>query len=311
MKKLIQAEIYKETRKRSFKVILFVLPIICLISLLVLKNNNFENTLEEKLSREKYKIIYKHGRYEKYDKLYDKYIKEVNKEAEINSLERDNLTRNLSVNSTFIYFVISFFVIYIVFSSFSYDVNYGTNRYVFMSNQGRSKIFLSKIIALVIISLFIMIYMSLFSLVVSSLIGKSSFIYLSKYVYFNNKFIKMPLVIYHLLKCFIYMIPLVFLIVLTSFVSILFNGNIFGCILLIMLNLMSTTILDFLLGKGITFVSYSFLPYLDFSYFSNSNYLLVNALFNVNLELYIGVIILFVYLIVFYFVSLMLYKRDI
>lgn len=311
MKKLIQAEIYKETRKRSFKVILFVLPIICLISLLVLKNNNFENTLEEKLSREKYKIIYKHGRYEKYDKLYDKYIKEVNKEAEINSLERDNLTRNLSVNSTFIYFVISFFIIYIVFSSFSYDVNYGTNKYVFMSSQGRSKIFLSKIIALIIIALFIMVYMSLFSLVVSSLIGKSSFIYLSKYVYFNNKFIKMPLVIYHLLKCFIYMIPLVFLIVLTSFVSILFNGNIFGCILLIMLNLMSTTILDFLLGKGITFVSYSFLPYLDFSYFSNSNYLLVNALFNVNLELYIGVIILFVYLIVFYFVSLMLYKRDI
>lgn len=311
MKKLIQAEIYKETRKRSFKVILFVLPIICLISLLVLKNNNFENTLEEKLSREKYKIIYKHGRYEKYDKLYDKYIKEVNKEAEINSLERDNLTRNLSVNSTFIYFVISFFIIYIVFSSFSYDVNYGTNKYVFMSSQGRSKIILSKIIALIIIALFIMVYMSLFSLVVSSLIGKSSFIYLSKYVYFNNKFIKMPLVIYHLLKCFIYMIPLVFLIVLTSFVSILFNGNIFGCILLIMLNLMSTTILDFLLGKGITFVSYSFLPYLDFSYFSNSNYLLVNALFNVNLELYIGVIILFVYLIVFYFVSLMLYKRDI
>ncbi len=311
MKKLIQAEIYKETRKKSFKVILFVLPIICLISLLVLKNNNFENTLEEKLSREEYKIIYKHGRYEKYDKLYDKYIKEVNKEAEINSLERDNLTRNLSVNSTFIYFIISFFIIYIVFSSFSYDVNYGTNKYVFMSSQGRSKIFLSKIIALIIIALFIMVYMSLFSLVVSSLIGKSSFIYLSKYVYFNNKFIKMPLVIYHLLKCFIYMIPLVFLIVLTSFVSILFNGNIFGCILLIMLNLMSTTILDFLLGKGIIFVSYSFLPYLDFSYFSNSNYLLVNALFNVNLELYIGVIILFIYLIVFYFVSLMLYKRDI
>lgn len=311
MKKLIQAEIYKETRKRSFKVILFVLPIICLISLLVLKNNIFENTLEEKLSREEYKIIYKHGRYEKYDKLYDKYIKEVNKEAEINSLERDNLTRNLSVNSTFIYFIISFFIIYIVFSSFSYDVNYGTNKYVFMSSQGRSKIFLSKIIALIIIALFIMVYMSLFSLVVSSLIGKSSFIYLSKYVYFNNKFIKMPLVIYHLLKCFIYMIPLVFLIVLTSFVSILFNGNIFGCILLIMLNLMSTTILDFLLGKGIIFVSYSFLPYLDFSYFSNSNYLLVNALFNVNLELYIGVIILFIYLIVFYFVSLMLYKRDI
>lgn len=311
MKKLIQAEIYKETRKRSFKVVLFVLPIICLISLLVLKNNNFENTLEEKLSRQEYKIIYKHGRYEKYDKLYDKYIKEVNKEAEINSLERDNLTRNLNVNSTFIYFIISFFIIYIVFSSFSYDVNYGTNKYVFMSSQGRCKIFLSKIIALIIIALFIMVYMSLFSLVVSSLIGKSSFIYLSKYVYFNNKFIKMPLVIYHLLKCFIYMIPLVFLIVLTSFVSILFNGNIFGCILLIMLNLMSTTILDFLLGKGIIFVSYSFLPYLDFSYFSNSNYLLVNALFNVNLELYIGVIILFIYLIVFYFVSLMLYKRDI
>lgn len=311
MRNLIKAEIYKETRKRSFKIILFLLPIICLITLLVLRNNAFENTLEVKLSEDEYNSLYKHGDYEKYDKLYDKYLEGINKEAEIKSLEEINMTRNLSVNSTFIYFVISFFVIYIVFSSFSYDVNYGTNRYVFMSNQGRSKIFLSKIIALVIISLFIMIYMSLFSLVVSSLIGKSSFVYLSKYVYFNSKFIKLPLVIYHLLKCFVFTVPLVFFIVLTSFVSILFNGNIFGCILLIMLNLMSTTILDFLLGKGITIASYSFLPYLDFSYFSNSDYLLVNALFNVNLELYIGVIILFVYLIVFYFVSLMLYKRDI
>lgn len=311
MRDLIKAEIYKETRKKSFKVILFILPIICLLSLLVLKNNDFISSYEEEMSKEEYNILYKHGSYEKYDELYEKYIKEVNNENEINSLEEDNLTRNLTINSTFIYFIISFFVIYIVFSSFSYDINYGTNKYVFMSSEGRSRIFFSKVVGLIIISLFIMIYMSLFSIVVSSIIGKSSFICLSKYVYFNSKFIKLPLVIYHLIKCLIYMIPIIFLIVMTSLICLLFNGNIFGCILLIMLNLMSTTILEFLLSKGLTFSSYTFLPYMDFSYFSSSNYLLVNAIYNINLSIGIGTLILIIYLVIFYIVSLILYKRDI
>ena len=65
MKELIKADIYKETKKKSFKLIIFLIPIVVLFSLIIIKNSLQKETYENKLDEISYYEINKKGNYNK------------------------------------------------------------------------------------------------------------------------------------------------------------------------------------------------------------------------------------------------------
>lgn len=310
MKELIKADIYKETKKKSFKLIIFLIPIVVLFSLIIIKNNLQKETYENKLDEISYYEINKKGNYNKYSNSYEKYKEKENLINEINSTEKESKVRDLIVNSTPIYYIIGFFIIYIVFNNFSYDLNYKTLKYVFLSGNSKAKIYLSKIIGITIISISLLLYSSTLVLILSHLLTKSSPLLITKMIYINHSFIKVPLVIYSLLLSLKFLIPITFITFLTSLLSLLFKGNTFGLIISILIYIFSSSVLNICLIHNLSFIKYTFIPYMDYTYFSGISYLYVNAIYNTNITEKLGCIVLAIYSLIFARLSINLYKKD-
>lgn len=310
MKELIKADIYKETKKKSFKLIIFLIPMVVLFSLIIIKNNLQKETYENKLDEISYYEINKKGNYNKYSDLYEKYKEKENLINEINSTEKESKVRDLIVNSTPIYYIIGFFIIYIVFNNFSYDLNHKTLKYVFLSGNSKAKIYLSKIIGITIISISLLLYSSTLVLILSHLLTKSSPLLIAKMIYINHSFIKVPLVIYSLLLSLKFLIPITFISILTSLLSLLFKGNTFGLIISILIYIFSSSVLNICLIHNLSFIKYTFIPYIDYTYFSGISYLYVNAIYNTNITEKLGFIVLAIYSLIFARLSISLYKKD-
>lgn len=310
MKELIKADIYKETKKKSFKLIIFLIPMVVLFSLIIIKNNLQKETYENKLDEISYYEINKKGNYNKYSNSYEKYKEKENLINEINSTEKESKARDLIVNATPIYYIIGFFIIYIVFNNFSYDLNYKTLKYVFLSGNSKAKIYLSKIIGITIISILLLLYSSTLVLILSHLLTKLSPLLITKMIYINNSFIKVPLVIYSLLLSLKFLIPIIFIMILTSLLSLLFKGNTFGLIISILIYIFSSSVLNICLIHNLSFIKYTFIPYIDYTYFSGISYLYVNAIYNTNITEKLGFIVLAIYSLIFARLSINLYKKD-
>lgn len=281
MKHLVKANLYLESKRFRFIFLIIVISF-SIIYLFYLSNNiDYSNTI--------YSVIDGESKY------IDKYNYSTLISKEILSNTSYSVTRDIVVSSSPLYYLLGIVFIFKAYYSIK-DSN---------SNL------LSKVISLVIVLSLYMCLINLFIIVFSSIFGDENILYLTKTIYFNRKFIDVSLIFYLVFKSILYMIPIVFIIMFTFMLSIIFKGKSISLIISILFYLLGSSICVSMVSNGYTFISLLPFGYIDFTYFEGNSYLYNNALYSVDINLYKGIIILFIYEVIFYFISVKLVNKNV
>lgn len=309
---LIKADLYKESSKKSLIYLIIVVSIFTVVYLYICsKNLGYNDSFSPVLSEEEYLSVNDKGDYEGYLSRFKEYEKSGLVNSEIDSETVYSKTRDIINSSMPLYYLIGIVLVFMAYQSLSYDYQHGTLKYVFLAKEGRMKVFISKFVSLLIILVMFISLVNVLNLVCSSIFGDKSVLYLTKTIYYNKKFIDISIIYYVLLKSILYMLPIVFMILLTLLLTILFKGNTISLVINMIVYLLSTTLMGNLLKFGITFVYKLPICYIDLTYFENNVYLLNNAIYNSDITLNNGVIILCLYSVIFFIMSIRLFKRDV
>lgn len=309
---LIKADLYKETRKNSFKIILLMLLLVSFVSIFVLsktyKEKNDIIIKYDLYNKEEYKVVNKHGDYDKYKNNYKKYEYVVNNKDKLN-VNNCKVINILEYKNSFLYFI-GVIIIFLSFNSLSYDYNKGTLKYIALNKQGRIKLLLSKILSQIIIGFILISLFSFFYLIFGLIRFSVNLLDYYKYIYIFNGFIKLPYLLYYFISSIIFIVPYSFIIIFVYMLVIIFKGNTISLVVSNLIYLFSLVISQFLLIAGIDIVKYTFMPYLDFTYFNDLINLSVNnMIFNTNINLESSLIYLTMYSILFLLISLNIFNR--
>lgn len=316
MGKLILAELYKESRKKSFKIFILLIIFVSVLSLILI-NKNLKLESEQldiypQYSEEEYLDVNKYGSYSQYLKDYENYKSYMDKE-----IVKSEVFNKTKINALYIYyptflFVIGLVSIFISFNILSYDYQSKSLRYVFQSHKGRNKILISKVITVILLSIFYSFLLFLTFLFTLCFLTKENLLLETIPIYLGNSLKYVPIVLYYLFKTFLYIIPITFISIFTVFLTIFLKGNTFALIISNIVYFCSLLVSQILITYGYTFIRYSFLPYLDFTYFENSKSVILNNLiYNLDLSIEKGFIILIVYSTLFFIFSIKFIKRDV
>lgn len=313
---LIKADLYKEFRKKSLKILVGLVIFVSILSLYIInKNLNIENEnyiIYPLYSEEAYKSVNKYGSYEQYVSKYDEYVEDINIKNEIKNKNNVNkLSLLLSYSHNFL-FTLGVAIIVIAFHSFSYDFQKDTIKYVLMSKQGRKRIFFSKLISILLIT-FILLFLMILTLIVTSVFLTGDNIFLMK-TWINNKG-SLEEIIYILdfvKSSIVYFVPFFFMIVLCMFLSIVFKGSNLGLVISLIIYFSSLMVSQILFNFGFMFVKYTFFPYIDFTYLADEGLLAFNNLiYDLNFCYSNSIFFLIFYSLVFIYLSLLFLKRDV
>ena len=311
---LIKADLYKETRKRSFKVMLLLIIFVSILYVCLINNGKEDISYVNEsplMNKEEYLSVNKYGSYEEYKKDYLSYQNEVSINNKLAVINRSNKAKDVLDKSSIILYLLGLVIIFKAFHSFGQDYSFKTIRYVFQSSHSRESILMSKIISLILISLLYYIISMFLLLITTCLLTNINVFGLKHVVYYSNSFIKIPYIIYYL-RYFVFLLPILFMIIFTTLLTILFKGNNISLVISIIVYLFSITFFNIGITHNIRILSYTFLPYLDMSYYLDINsFYLSNIVFNINNNLSNGVIILIIYSLIFLVVSFILYNRDV
>ncbi len=311
---LIKADLYKETRKRSFIIVCALLIFVSILYVSLVHKNvsniNIINNVYPIMEKSEYLSVNKHGSYEHYYKEYSKYVNKININNKLNIYNKD-LSKTIIERCSPILYLIGVIIIFISFHNISYDYTNKTIRYIFQSKYGRSKIIISKVVSLSLISLFLFIIVFITLFITTSLLTRTNLFSLKNVIYFNNEFISIPYFIYYF-RYFMFFIPILFMISFSLFLGILFKGSNIGLVISNILYLFSITIYNIGISYNIKILDYTFIPYLDMSYYLDYNqYYLNNIIFNTHTNIFRGFIILIIYFTIINILSLIFIKRDI
>ena len=309
---LIKADLYKETRKNSFKIILLMLLLVSFVSIFVLsktyKEKNDIIIKYDLYNKEEYKVVNKHGDYDKYKNDYKKYEYIVNNKDKLN-VNNCKVINILEYKNSFLYFI-GVIVIFLSFNSLSYDYNKGTLKYIVLNKQGKIKLLLSKILSQIIIGFILISLFSFFYLIFGIIRFSVNLLDYYKYIYIFNSFIKLPYLLYYFISSIIFIVPYSFIIIFVYMLVIIFKGNTISLVVSNLMYLFSLVISQFLLIVGIDIVKYIFMPYLDFTYFNDLINLSVNnMIFNTNINLESSLFYLTMYSVLFLLISLNIFNR--
>lgn len=313
---LLKADLYKELKKKSFKYLVMLIIFVSVLSLIVFnKNVNLEkkyNEIYPLFSEEEYYNVNKYGSYEHYKNNYESYKDVVNTENRI--IEKNSLTNIkyiLSYSQNFV-FVLGVLIIFLSFHSFSYDYQKDSLKYVFQNKYGRSKVYFSKLLSLMLITLILFVILLITMLITSALLTHENIFLIKEFVLMNGKIKEISLFLLFLKASFCLLFPLFFVIVMSMFFSILFKGNSFGLVCMILIYFGSLVISQILFGFGFTFLEYTFLPYIDFTYLINkSDVAFNNLVYSINISNTNSYSVLGFYSLVFIFMSIKFLKRDV
>lgn len=309
---LIKADLYKETRKNSFKIILLMLLLVSFVSIFVLSKTYKEKDdiiiKYDLYNKEEYKVVNKHGDYDKYKNDYKKYEYVVNNKDKLN-VNNCKVINILEYKNSFLYFI-GVIVIFLSFNSLSYDYNKGTLKYIVLNKQGKIKLLLSKILSQIIIGFILISLFSLFYLIFGIIRFNVNLLEYYKYIYIFNGFIKLPYLLYYSILSIIFIVPYSFIIIFVYMLVIIFKGNTISLVVSNLMYLFSLVISQFLLIVGINIVKYTFMPYLDYTYFNDLINLSVNnMIFNTNINLESSLFYLTMYSVLFLLISLNIFNR--
>ncbi len=309
---LIKADLYKETRKNSFKIILLMLLLVSFVSIFVLSKTYKEKddivNKYDLYNKEEYKLVNKHGDYDKYKNDYKKYEYVVNNKDKLN-VNNCKVINILEYKNSFLYFI-GVIVIFLSFNSLSYDYNKGTLKYIVLNKQGKIKLLLSKILSQIIIGFILISLFSLFYLIFGIIRFNVNLLEYYKYIYIFNGFIKLPYLLYYFISSIIFIVPYSFIIIFVYMLVIIFKGNTISLVVSNLMYLFSLVISQFLLIAGINIVKYTFMSYLDYTYFNDLINLSVNnMIFNTNINLESSLFYLTMYSVLFLLISLNIFNR--
>ena len=192
----------------------------------------------------------------------------------------------------FIYKYVMFIGVYASFlfgGSISNEASKGSFRFYLTKPYKRYKIYLSKLFSIIFYIIFVSFYIIFLYILFTGVID----------IKVIGNFA-------------VYCIPLILHSVLILLFSTIFKSTSLSVGIYIFLVMFGLSISQLLFGYGLDFVSYSFLPYLDFCIFYNDFYLEINELFNVSLNLSSGIIICLVYFCFLIVIGIFLFtKKDI
>lgn len=280
MKHLVKANLYLESKRFSFVFLIIVISFSVIYLFYLSKNIDYSNTL--------YSVIDGESKY------IDKYNYSTLISKEILSNTKYSVTRDIVVNSSPLYYLLG---IVFIFKAY-YSIRDSSN-------------LLSKVISLVIVLSLYMCLINFLIIVFSCVFGDENILCLTKMIYFNSKFIDVSLVFYLVFKSILYMIPIIFIIMFTFMLSIIFKGKSISLIISVILYLMGSSICVSMISNGYVFPLVLPFSYIDFTYFEGNSYLYNNALYSVDINLFKGIIILLMYEVIFYFISVKLLNKGV
>ena len=311
MTNLIKAEIYKTIKKKSFFISIMLIIFVSIFYLILINKNlkiDYNYTPVPLLNENEYTSLYK-GDYEKYKKQYSAYVSTFNNKVIIKQEESSNKGITLLENSYPLFFLVGIIIIFIAYQSLSYDYQQGTIKYIFISVDNRKKLIVSKITSIMLISLLFIIITIIIMFITCSLLTHQNMFLINKML-LNSKSVNMFL--YFIYKALFYLLPIIFIMFITLFLTILFKGNALSVIISLIIYMFSLTLTNLALSYNLLFVKYTFLPYLDFTFFEDKpNALLLNSLYNVNFNYQNGFIIFMIYILIIFFIISKLLKRDV
>ncbi len=299
MIRLIKCEILKIFKKISFRVLLLIILISSFLTCYI-SYKKVDNKYNQ------YPII------EMADKrnLTDDYNKLATNINKINS--KSNIKLNKIIDNGVTLLIFSSIIIIIISSSIlGNEINKKSIKELLTKPYKRSKILISKYLVVYIITFLLSLLIFVSYVIFTSILTKINIFNLKDYMIFNKSIISVSYVIKYLIKYVINSIPIYFLstftIFLTTFIKnqkaiIPFNSVLF---------IMSPVILNFFLSIKFKYIIYTFIPYLDFSIFKDiySIYLL-NIEYNVNFNIFLGIIILLTYSLFFIIISIKIFNKK-
>lgn len=306
--KNIYVELKKIYKKNSFKIFITSIILLTILLTIYVKNTNSSKIpfVNKELSNNSNYI----KQYNKYNKLYEESIL-INDYITENNIDTYSPIKNQFKTSYIILIIVSLYIISISSKSIGYEYEIKTIKNMLIKNK-KSDIIFSKLISLIIISFIIYLLVYLTNMITISIYNNYNVFDLTNIVYKNAKFIKESFIIKHTCEYFMYFIPNIMVICLSLFISLLFKSSIIATIVSMFLTISSSFITDLMLGLNIKLISYTFLPYMDYSIFSNmENIYLYNMENGINLDPSIGVVILFITSLICIVSSLIIiYKRE-
>lgn len=316
MIELIFAELYKESRKASFKVFTLLIIFVSIFSLILI-NKNISLESEQivsypQYSLGEYKEVNKYGSYEQYLEDYANYEQIIEKEIKKSTSNSNSKIKILFSYYPMFLFAIGLITIFVSFHILSYDFQNKSIRYLFMSDKGRVKVLFSKIFASVLISIFFAIVLFFVYLFMLSLLTRENIFLEGIYIFIGESLKLIPIVLYYFVKTFFYIFLMAFTSVITIFLTICFRGSTIALIISNVIYFCSLLFSQLFFSYGYTFIKYTFLPYMDFTYFEKpSSVALNNLIFNLDLSLVNAFSIMSVYGLLFIILSLKFIKRDV
>ncbi len=312
---LVKADFYKETKKKSFVYSIMLIIFVSVLCLCILNKNvsgtTSDYTLVSLFSKSEYKDVYKYGSYKQYldsYKVYKECISLENKRIKL--LDNSKLVSLLDYMLVFM-FLLGVFSIFIGFNSFSYDYTRGSIKYVFMCGKERGYILVSKLLTLFLIMLFYILIYDIVVLISGHLLTGKNIFGLHYPLFIHGKFYNVSYLLVFLVKSLVYLVPFMFLGMFSMFLCILFKGGVFTLVSIIIIYITSLTISESLIKYGVSFIKYTFVPYLDYSYlFDRCSLAFNNMIYNTSFSYLFNSIVLIFYFFILLGLSLQLIKRD-
>ncbi len=300
MIRLIYIELLKIFKKTSFKILLFIILISSFLTCYISYRKVNDKYIQYPITEIN----------EKYINLTNNYNKIAGNLNKINSESNIKLNKIMDNGVTLLIFS-SIIMIIISSSILGNEINKKSIKELLTKPYKRSKILISKYLTIYVIifllTLLIFISYTLFTYILT----KINIFTLKDYMLLNSNIISVLYFVKYLVEYLINSIPIYFLSTLTLFLTTFIKNQKVIIPINSVLFIMSPVIFNFFLNIKFKYIIYTFIPYLDFSVFKDiySIYLL-NIEYNMNFNMMTGIIMLFIYSLLFIVISLYVFNKK-
>ena len=257
--------------------------------------------------------------YDVYVKINEAKNKSIDEEIEISwyALE-NNINTSLdsksffkdSITNSFIF--ISLIVVIVAGGIISNEFQKGTIRLLLIRPNKRYKVLLSKILSILIIAFVLGVISYILSFILNGILFGFKAYFVPDLVYTSSGVVEKSFIFNSLSYIFILMVPIIFITIFSVFLSVLINSTSFSVGFSIFLLIGYQLIMLLLSSLGISFLDYTFLPYMDFSQFLSSAYLDNCFMYGIYFNLFKACLVIILWSFVFYFIAnLVFVKKDI
>lgn len=316
MKKSICVEIKKIIKSKLFLISVLLIVISTVLLTMFVNNSNKEDySFIVKMSEEEY---YKKGYkdYEKYLEKYKEYENLISNEIIKNDyildndyVERKDIKSYLSASYIMVVFL-SIYTILISSSSFGKEYDRNTIKLLLLNSRSKKHSVISKFIALLLVIGVISIIIFCVNYITATIISHENILKITDIIVKEGKVLEKPIIIEHICEYLKLVFPQLLLIILSLFLGFLFKSSTVSGIISLFLLLSSTFITELFIKMKLRFITFTFIPYMDFSIFQNKfNLILYNIENNINLGIKNGVIIIIITSIILLILSNVLFRK--